>query len=399
VAFIRNPDGKPMAAARACATGDGRVLLCASGRTSSYFNTLVGSTWGVRVQAPPNHVIIGVTPVTGGGEAILGEQEAEYGWPAWVGGQRSARFIMATPTPGGPPPPTPTSVPAPRFDMWLPPEQPDFSSEVKRYTATQYIENLWEPLRLAHPDYISREVLGQDATGQYDIYSYTFAPPAYEKTFLITASQHGNEIMGQMALYRFLWHLSEESETHPALTYLRIRVRFVVIPMVNPWGVSQPHQRRANAHGVDLNRNYAFRWEAYASVEGSEKGSAPFSEAESRIVRDWLAQYMEADLYFDLHNGGPTMHPYTAYVPIFDATSWIPANRVIDAFRREGEQVRQYQLGQPMAHNYAAWEHRMLAFLPEHAVGAYSDRFYDSTDLFYAVRWYGNLIIQYSTWP
>jgi predicted deacylase len=285
--------------------------------------------------------------------------------------------------------------------MWIPPEQPDYSYAEKRYTSTQFIEQLWEPLRLANPDYISREVRGQDTTGQYDIYSYTFAPPSYGKTFLITANLHGGEILGQMALYRFLWHLTNDADSHPALTYLRQNVRFVVIPIANPWAVDVPGRARGNASGVDLNRNFDYLWGSYTSaspIGGDYKGPFPFSEVEARLVRDWLDQHQDADVYFDIHNGNRGMAHYTSYVPVGDATAWIPVDRVIAAFQQEGELVERYRVPFPMAINYAATQYGMLALTPEFPLGGHGERPYDSADMYHAVRWYGNLIIQYATW-
>lgn len=42
------------------------------------------------------------------------------------------------------------------------------------WTGNEIIENIYEPLRLAHPEYITRKSLGKDASGQYDIWLYEF---------------------------------------------------------------------------------------------------------------------------------------------------------------------------------------------------------------------------------
>ena len=40
------------------------------------------------------------------------------------------------------------------------------------WTGNQIIENIYEPLRLAHPEYIKRRSLGKDASGLYDVWLY-----------------------------------------------------------------------------------------------------------------------------------------------------------------------------------------------------------------------------------
>lgn len=57
-----------------------------------------------------------------------------------------------------------------------------------------------------------------------------------------------------------------------------------VLPIYNPDGLAR-HTRK-NAHGVDLNRNFPYRW---ADLDGSyESGSRPGSEPETRAVMRFL---------------------------------------------------------------------------------------------------------------
>ncbi len=65
------------------------------------------------------------------------------------------------------------------------------------------------------------------------------------------------------------------------------RVRGVdlwLIPTVNPDGVAR--NRRQNARGVDLNRNWAHRWKPLTGPHYS--GPRPFSEPETRALRDFF---------------------------------------------------------------------------------------------------------------
>ena len=67
----------------------------------------------------------------------------------------------------------------------------------------------------------------------------------------------------------------------------------IVWPLVNPDGAEQG--TRFNARGVDLNRNCEFLWRP--QVEGDEPpGDAPWSEPESRALRDFILRFRPAKI-------------------------------------------------------------------------------------------------------
>src|SRR5690606_38204822 len=97
----------------------------------------------------------------------------------------------------------------------------------------------------------------------------------------------------------------------------------IYIPFVNPWGVSQLTPRtRYNANGVDINRNFDFHWEeldpngTIQPYQHGYKGTAPFSEVETRYVRDTVAAFPSAIAYLDFHNTGtPTDRDFYYVIP------------------------------------------------------------------------------------
>lgn len=103
---------------------------------------------------------------------------------------------------------------------------------------------------------------------------------------LLIGGMHGDEKATVRLLDSFAEnHLASDSVPAPA----------VVLALANPDG----HERdsRYNAHGVDINRNCDFNWNA-ASAEPS--GPASWSEPETRTLRDFILQ-MEPTKVVSLH--------------------------------------------------------------------------------------------------
>lgn len=81
-----------------------------------------------------------------------------------------------------------------------------------------------------------------------------------------------------------------------SLASIKSNVIFKIIPIASPW--SYTNNVRENAKGVNLNRNFSYRWDEITDA----KGTHPYSELETSILRDWLAE--GADVFIDFHNTG-----------------------------------------------------------------------------------------------
>jgi protein MpaA len=88
---------------------------------------------------------------------------------------------------------------------------------------------------------------------------------------LVVGCIHGNETAG-IAVARALERLSPPD------------LDLWIVPDLNPDGVSAG--TRQNAHGVDLNRNFPWRWRPLHGVY--ESGPRPFSEREARIAEQLI---------------------------------------------------------------------------------------------------------------
>jgi protein MpaA len=84
---------------------------------------------------------------------------------------------------------------------------------------------------------------------------------------LVVGCIHGNETAG-IAIARALERIDPRD------------VDLWIVPDLNPDGVAA--DTRGNAHGVDLNRNWPWRWRAMSGVYAS--GPRPLSEREARIA-------------------------------------------------------------------------------------------------------------------
>ncbi len=106
---------------------------------------------------------------------------------------------------------------------------------------------------------------------------------------LVVGAIHGNETAG-IAVVRAL------ERTHP-------RADLWLVPSLNPDGVALG--TRQNAHGVDLNRNFAAMWQPIGRPGSTYySGVRLFSEPETRVARDlirrirprftvWFHQHMD----------------------------------------------------------------------------------------------------------
>lgn len=156
-----------------------------------------------------------------------------------------------------------------------------------------------------------------------------------EPQVLYTALLHAREPQGMMTVLYYMYYLLEKYGIDPEVTYLVNTREIYFIPVVNPDGYE--HNRTTNPNGgglwrknrrnngggifgVDLNRNfgpYAY-WDAPnggSSTNPSSdtyRGTAPFSEPETAVLRDFLlTKRIRACLNYHTY-GNLLIYPYGA---------------------------------------------------------------------------------------
>lgn len=213
----------------------------------------------------------------------------------------------------------PTASPTPT--VILPEDIVDTSKEP--YTYEELCEDL-ELLAYAYPEIISVTWEGCSADGR-EIPAVRFGSPDAEAVVLVQAAIHGREHLTTLLVMEQLETYAKEYDTgvFHGKTYREIfsKTALLVVPMTNPDGVSVSQlgtgsirseelralvesfyerdgagvtreyfyrRYKANANGVDLNRNFAYGWEEYrgAAVPAADryKGTAPASEPETQVL-------------------------------------------------------------------------------------------------------------------
>jgi protein MpaA len=126
-----------------------------------------------------------------------------------------------------------------------------------------------------------------------EIPAYRSEPKASTYTYLM-AGTHGDEVEG-VYLLKQLFEWLQEEDSSPC--------SFIVIPILNVDGYRAGN--RVNAHGVDLNRNYASScWTSEVREPKYHPGSAPLSEPEN-IFLDKLFQKYPPHLIISFHSWKP----------------------------------------------------------------------------------------------
>lgn len=168
-------------------------------------------------------------------------------------------------------------------------------------------------LKAAYGSRVHVRVIGKSADGR-NLYDVILGNPKAKKTMLVVSNLHAREYMtAQLCMAQIEYYLKNYnrsvSGTVPAKIFKDVAVHYV--PMANPDGVTisqygigairsaslrsalykmpgagNHRAWKANAKGVDLNRNYPESYRANYQTRGSEGYSGPYaaSEPETRAV-------------------------------------------------------------------------------------------------------------------
>lgn len=187
------------------------------------------------------------------------------------------------------------------------------------YTYDQMVSDV-NALAETYPDLIAVSSIGQSVEGR-DLVSFTLGTGA--RDIILCASMHAREYVST----NFLMYMAEgyargwaEGGTYKGLSYRELlsQVKFIIVPMVNPDGVTLAQTGaasaqyaekiaampitdaeksglfgwKANINGVDLNHNFPYLWSDNPDVtepsSANYNGSAPCSEPETRALMELI---------------------------------------------------------------------------------------------------------------
>jgi hypothetical protein len=182
------------------------------------------------------------------------------------------------------------------------------------YLTLAEVESELDSMRRAYPSLITfREAIGVTAENR-TIWAVRISrnpeTDEAEPRVLFTALHHAREPGGMMALLYTMWHLLEQYGVNDDVTQILDHRELTFVPVVNPDGYAYNQSgfpggggmwrknRRVNgdgSYGVDLNRNYGYKWGAdnigSSPTTSSEtyRGPSAFSEPEVVALRDLCA--------------------------------------------------------------------------------------------------------------
>ena len=132
---------------------------------------------------------------------------------------------------------------------------------------------------------VPAQMIGRSVQGR-PILAYRVGDPAAPARVLVVGCIHGDECAAFPVVARLIRQRPPRG------------VQLWVVPSVNPDG--RRAGTRANAHGVDLNRNFPLRWRPIARPSRYYSGPRPLSEPESRAVAV-LVRTIKPDLSIWFH--------------------------------------------------------------------------------------------------
>lgn len=207
----------------------------------------------------------------------------------------------------------------------------------KKYSYSDMKKDI-EQLTAKYPDRLTSQVLGQSADGR-NLYALCLGNPEAEKQIFVTAGTHAREYINcQVVMMMVERYCRNYGGSYKGVKYRELfeDVAVYIVPMVNPDGIAisqfgssairdaalrkkvQKMPRRggysnwkANARGVDLNRNYKM----YAGRPAEKKpasegypGASRFSESEAKAVRDLMASMTNMKACLNYHSMGQAIY-------------------------------------------------------------------------------------------
>lgn len=192
------------------------------------------------------------------------------------------------------------------------------------YRSYEESTQIFKELQKRFPKYFTLESIGQ-TWEQRDINLITISKDiktAHERPALFyTGTIHAREWVGHELAIEFATYVLENYDNDPSLQTYLDNATIYMVPCANPDGYeySRTHfsfwrkNRRVNAdgtYGVDLNRNFPIGFiKSTATTSNVYGGPEPFSEPETRALKEFVESKDNISIALDYHSQGNVFFP------------------------------------------------------------------------------------------
>lgn len=168
------------------------------------------------------------------------------------------------------------------------------------------------------PDLIDIESAGASVEGRtINVATITAGEPAGKPAIFFNAAEHAREWISPMTAMYITDQVARRYGSDARITSLLDDLTIYIMPVTNPDGYQYSwdadrfwrKNRRNNGDGtsgVDINRNYGAGWGGLGSSGSTSsdiyRGESPFSEPETRVVRDFILDRPEILAHIDYHS-------------------------------------------------------------------------------------------------
>lgn len=182
----------------------------------------------------------------------------------------------------------------------------------KDTVTSAYVYGLYDALMAEYPDFVQKNEVHND-DGTFTNYEYVISTGEYNTAgirgvldahirkpkYLILSGIHGYEKNALISTYRFI---RDVLSGHNIPTRFREGAVIHVMPVGTP--SSADSTKRTNDNGVNINRNFDWKWEEVDKGTTNYSGTAAASEKETQAIVNWLKANRDAEFFIDRHDSG-----------------------------------------------------------------------------------------------
>ena len=193
-----------------------------------------------------------------------------------------------------------------------------------QYKSYQEALDFLNSMQLKYPDLIRVIKIGTTYEGR-DIVLVKISKNVQEAdskpALLYTGTIHAREWIGQELALKFIEHVAQNQNIDPILEKSLNEATIYMVPCLNPDGYEYSRQhfsfwrknRRPNKDGtigVDLNRNFSIGFKKVSDTSSNVYGGEePFSEAETRAIKEFVDSHPNITIALDYHSQGNVFFP------------------------------------------------------------------------------------------